>query len=261
MSKDSKIIYKTVQQIENIRDSWKYLTELLWLLREKVWVWVALVELEDFAEAYIQKRNLKWAFKWYQWFPANLCLSVNDCVVHGIPNRYVLKNWDLIKVDCGITYKWWISDSAFSVLVGWEMTDPIWYKLIKVTKDALDLALEYVKPWKSVYDYSREISRYMKQNWFNIIQNLTGHGVWVKVHEAPHIYNYPHPDTKYMKFKANMVVALEPITSLSSNDTIYKNWNDWNLYTKNWDLGAQWEYTILITEKGNEVLAWLRDFV
>lgn len=260
MAKDNKIIYKTEKQIENIRESGKYLTELLWLLREKVWVGVALIELEELAEKYITKRNLKWAFKWYQWFPANVCLSINDCVVHGIPDKYVLKNGDLIKVDCGITYKWWISDSAFSVLVGGEMIDPIWYKLIKITKEALDLGLEYVKPWKLVYDYAREVNRHMKQHGFSIIQNLTGHGVWVKVHEAPHIYNYPHPDTKNMKFKANMVVALEPITSLYSKDIISKKWNERNLYTKDWDLGAQWEYTVLITESWNEVLAGLRDF-
>ena len=96
---------KTPKQISNIRESWKYLNEMLLILREKAKAWIALIELEFVAEHFIKQHNLKWAFKWYDWFPTNLCLSVNNCVVHGVPNEYILKNGDLLKIDAGIIYE------------------------------------------------------------------------------------------------------------------------------------------------------------
>jgi len=109
------IIIKNRQQIENIRISGKHLTELLYLLSTKAKAGISLIELEFVAEHYIKTNNLKGAFKGYQGYPANLCLSVNDCVVHGIPDGYILKNGDLLKIDCGITYKGGISDAAITI--------------------------------------------------------------------------------------------------------------------------------------------------
>jgi len=260
MSKSRKIIYKTPEQINNIRKSGRYLTELLGILYDEVSVGVSLLDLENIAEDFMIKNKIKGAFKWYSWFPANLCLSVNDCVVHGIPDDYILKSGDLLKVDCGVTYQKWISDAAFSIVVGGELANPAAHGLIVSTKNALDQSLKsHVVPNKMIYNFSRSVQQYIKADGFAVIQNLTWHGVWVAVHEAPHIYNYPHPDTKKAFFKENMVVALEPITALSSRDTIEKSGNPRNLYTQNGDLWAQWEYTILITANGYEILAWLPD--
>ena len=253
-----KIIIKTVEQIKNIRKSGELLTELLWLLRDNCKVWVSLIELEIIAQDFMDKNKVKWVFKWYNWFPANLCLSVNDCVVHGIPDDYVLKNGDLLKVDCGIVYNKWISDSAFAVVIWWEMANPLAYDLMVTTKKALDAWLEKVWPWKYIYDFSREVYNAMKNSWFSIIKSLTGHGVWVKVHEKPNIYNWPHPDTKKIKFEPGMVVCFEPITAIKSEDVVLHE-NDRNLYCKKWDLWSQWEYMVLITDDGYEILSGLTD--
>lgn len=253
----SKIIIKTNEQINNIRESGKYLTELLNILKLSVKSWMTLLDLEIIACDYIKKHNLKWAFKWYQWFPANLCLSVNDCLVHWIPDKYVLKDWDLLKIDAWIIYNWWFSDAAISVIVGWEDKNPQWFKLIKSTKNALDNSISFIFPWNSVYDFSYNIQRNIKLAGFSVIKYLTWHWVGVAVHEPPHIMNWANVEMKSIILKPWMVLALEPITAIKSDDFIEKKWNEWNLYTKYWDLWAQWEYTVLITEKGNEILAWI----
>lgn len=253
-----EIIIKTPEQIKNIRESGKYLNELLYLIKDYCKAGVSLIELEDIAQKFMDKNNLRWAFKWYNWFPANLCLSVNDCVVHWIPDNYVLKNWDLLKVDCGVIYNKWISDSAFWIVIGWEMANPLWYELTISTKRALDLSLKKVWPWKYIYDFSKTVYDSIKNNWFNIIKTLTWHWVWVKVHEKPNIYNYPNQEMKKIKFQPWMVVCFEPITAIESDEIVLKWNNNWNLYCKKWDLGSHWEYMILITENGYEILSGIQ---
>lgn len=256
---ERRVIIKTPQQIANIRQSWKLLNELLYILFHATKVWTNLLELEDIAENFMRKNNVRWAFKWYEWFPTNLCLSVNDCAVHGIPCDYVLQNWDLLKIDCWIVYKWWISDSAICVPVWWEIANPEWYKLAKSTKKALDIAIKKIWPGKMVFDYADTVENSIINDWFSILKTLTWHGVWVEVHEPPHIYNYPHEKTKQIKLVPNMVICLEPITAITSNDIVEKEWQDWNLYTKKWDLGAQREYMVLITESGYEILSGITE--
>jgi methionyl aminopeptidase len=255
----NEIIIKNQNQIFNIRESGKYLNQLLLKIHAKSKAWISLIELEFIAEDFLKKNNLKWAFKWYNWYPANLCLSVNDCVVHWIPDDYVLKNWDLLKIDCWINYNWWISDSAVSVVIGWELANPLAHKLMKSTKESLDIGIENIKNWWEIYHYSKAVFDHMKKNWFSVLEKLTWHWVGVKVHERPYVYNCPHPDTKKIKFQSWMVLAMEPITAVTSNDFISKPWNNWNLYCKNWDLWAQWEYTILITKNWYEILSWITE--
>lgn len=252
-----KVIIKNQSQINSITESWKYLTELLNLIYDIVKPWVALIELEEAAEKYINNKWLKWAFKWYMWFPANLCLSVDDCVVHWIPDNYVLKDWDLLKVDCWITYNKWITDAAFSKVVWWADKDSYWNDLINTTKKSLDTSLEFLIPNSFLFNFSKNVQSVVEWNWFVVIKNLTWHWVWVKVHEAPHIFNWAHPESKSIKIVENMVLALEPITSFHSDNVVTKKGNDWNLYTENWDKWAQREYTVLITSNWPKVLAWL----
>lgn len=253
-----RAIIKTENQIKVIRDSGKYLNELLYLIYQNCKPWVSLLELEDLAQSFIEKNNLKGAFKWYMWFPANLCLSVNDCVVHWIPNNYILKDWDLLKVDSWVIYKKWFSDSAFSIIIGWDDKDVAWAELIKITKKALDVSINFLLSDSYSFDYSKSVQDIVENAWFCVIRDLTGHWVWTKVHEAPHIFNWTHPDTKKIKIKKNMVLALEPITSFNSKHVINKKWNSWNLYTSKWDKWAQWEYMILVKDDNIEVLSWLQ---
>lgn len=250
---------KTPQQISHIRESGKYLTELLYKLYHATEVGRPLIELEFIAEDYIKKNNLKGSFKNYQWFPANLCLSVNNCVVHGIPDDYILKNGDLLKIDCGITYKGGITDSAISVVVWWELANPLAHNLIVATKQALDWWVEYIAPKQPLINYSRHIYTSVTNAGFSVLEKLTGHGVGNKVHEDPHVYNIPHPSMKTTFLETGMVLALEPITAITSKDFNPKPGNHWNLYCKDGDLGAQWEYTVLVTDNGYEILSGITE--
>lgn len=254
-----KIIIKTEKQITAIRESGKYLTELLYLLYDATKPWVSLLELELISDQFLKSKNLKGAFNGYDGFPANLCLSVNDCVVHGIPDDYILKNGDVLKIDTGVIYQWGISDSAITVVVGWGLTNPMGNELTIATKKSLDLWLKTIIPWQSMYNYAKTVYDTVHWAGFSVIKNLTGHGVGVKVHEAPHIYNYPIREMRNQFFRPWMVVALEPITAISSDDIVYGPKNDWNLYCKRWDIGAQWEYMILITQEWYEVLSGIQE--
>ena len=254
-----KVYINDKQHIENMRISWKYLTELLHILYTKTQAGISLIELEFIAEHYIKTHNLKWAFKGYQWFPANLCLSVNDCVVHGIPDEYILKNWDLLKIDCGITYKGAITDSAITIPIWGEVANPLGYQLAKTTKQALDQGIRNILPGKAIYGYSHDVYTTMHNAWFSVVEKLTWHGVGHKVHEPPYVFNVPNNEMKKTIFTPGMILAFEPITAVTSKDFVNKPGNDWNLYCKNGDLWAQWEYTILVTDTGYEILSWITE--
>jgi len=254
-----QIIYKTQEQLNNLKESWKYLTEMLYLLYKKAQPWVNWLDLENIAQEYIDKHNLKWAFKWYSWFPTNICFSVNECVVHWIPSNYTLKEWDLLKIDAWINYKWMVSDAAFSKVIWWDNYNPLWAKLIKATKQALDEWIKTLKIWENFYKLWKTIFNTIRKQWFSIIRNLTWHWVWVKVHEPPNIYNYPHKDLKNIILKKWMSFAIEPITAIQSTEFIEKRKWWWDLLCKKWDLWAHWEYTIITIDNKIEIVAWLQD--
>ncbi len=254
-----KIIYKDRKHLENLRTSWKYLTELLYIIYEKVQPGISWNELESIAQEYMDKNNIKWAFKWFMWFPANLCISINDCVVHWRPSWYKLKKWDLVKIDAWVIYKWAISDSAFSKIVWWRKYNEAWYELIKSTKQALDAGIWTLEVWWNFYRLWKTIFNTMKKNWFSVIKNLTWHWVWTEVHEPPHIYNYPNKELKQITVKDGMAFAIEPITAEQSSDFIEETPWAWELLCEKWDLWAQWEYTLAVIDNKIEVISWIQE--
>lgn len=252
-----KTIIKTPEQISNIREAGKYLTELLHICRDAAQPWVTGLALEHIAQNYLDTHDLIGAFKGYWWFPANLCISVNDCVVHGIPDETVFHVWDLLKIDVGVTYQWGIADAAISLVVGGAHEHKKWQHLIDTTKWWLNHGLAMVRPGASLFWYGKAVYEYINNRNCSIIKTLTWHGVGVDVHEWPTIYNRPNGHMQHEYFQPGMVIALEPITAMKSTDFVEKPGVPWNLYTRKGDLGAQWEYTIVITETGYEVLAWI----
>jgi len=250
---------KTPEQINHIREAGKYHNELLLILRKAAKAWVSLLELEEIASQFLKKNNLKGSFKWYNGYPANLCLSVNDCVVHGIPDAYILKNGDVLKIDLGVTYKWYMTDAAITVIIGGDHANPEAAWLVEATKDWLDECIRFFGPGRAVYDWSYAISHYVTQKWYKIIKPLTWHGTGKNVHEGPTIFNYPHPESKKTILQKNLVIAVEPITAITSSDYIERpSVNSRNLYTQFGDPGVQREYTLLITDNGYEILAGIQ---
>lgn len=149
-----------------------------------------------------------------------------------------------------------MTDAAITVIIGGDHTNPEAAGLVEATKEGLDECIRFFGPGRAVYDWSYAISHYMTQRGYNIIKPLTGHGTGKYVHEGPTVYNYPHPESKKTILQKGLVIAVEPITAITSQDyTERPKINDWNLYTQHGDPGVQWEYTILITESGYEILA------
>ncbi len=256
----SNIIIKNKTQIQNIIDSGKYLTELLYLVRDFIKPGIISQDIENFAENYIKKNKLRWAFKGYEWFPANLCISANDCLVHGEPSDYIMQDQDLLKIDAGINYKWWISDAAFTMIVWWDKNKSVnKTNLLKTCKLALDKWVKQIQLWQNLFSYSKTVAQTTRKNNLQVIKNLTGHGVGKLVHEAPRIYNYPVEESKKTIIKAGMVIALEPIIAVKSEKVVEKEKWKWDLVTERWDLWSQWEYTVAITENGVKIVAGIQD--
>lgn len=197
-----KHLIKTPQQIQNISDSCAYLTELLQTLRGQIKAGMTLIEIEEIAQTWLDKRNLKGAFKGFEGFPANLCLSVNDCVVHGIPDETILKNGDLLKIDAGIIYNKGCSDAAVSLIIGDESLNPLGADLIRATKESLDRGVASIETGGFAYDYAKAVYNHVTNQGFTILKTLSGHGVGVEVHELPHIHNYPNAQMKKIERKS-----------------------------------------------------------
>lgn len=243
-----------------LRESWKYLSEVLQILRDAAQPWVSLLELDQIAGQYCNKHNVRPSFRGHQWFPGNVCLSIDDCLVHGIPDHTILKDWDFLKIDMGITHQHMISDSAISLVVGWDQHNLLAADLSRVTKESLDQGIQLLGPWVSVFDWGKSVEQYMHKHGYSVIQSLCGHGVGRKLREEPYIYNYAERDAKSIKFRSGMIIALEPITAITSTDYRNKPINDRNLYTTDGDLWCQREYSLLITDHGYEVLAGVQGF-
>jgi methionyl aminopeptidase len=170
-----------------------------------------------------------------------------------------LKNGDVLKIDCGITYQKCVADAAITLVVGGDHTNPDGAHLIQVTKDALNAGLATLQPGSTLREFGETVYQHVRAHDCHIIKHLTGHGVGVQVHESPSVYNRPHPSLSKITLQPGMVLALEPITSQHSVDFVAHPGNDRNLYTEFGDLGAQREYTIAVHEESIEVLAGMRE--
>jgi len=257
----SQIIIKNNHEIQAFRESGQYLSEILQTLAQHSIEWITLLELDQIAQQYCTQHNIKASFRGHQGFPAHVCLSLNDCLVHGIPDKTILKKWDLLKIDMWITHNKMISDSAVSVVVGWSSTNPKAQHLSTITKQALDTWILLIWPWVSIYDRGKHVEQTLTNNNCSIIYSLCWHGVGRKLREAPFIYNYAEQEAKKIKFRSGMIIALEPITAITSTDYRTKGTNDRNLYTTDGDLGCQREYSLLVTDNGCDILAWVPDML
>lgn len=253
-----KIIYKTPKEVQLLRECGVYHNELLLQLYTLAQAGVSLLQLEKFASDYLILHKLKSAFRGYGGYPANVCLSLNDCLVHGIPDHTVLKTGDLLKIDIGIFYKWVITDAAVCKIIWWHQANRPGAELMRTTKQALDESLELIKPGVSLWEYGRRVGWFVQERGCSVVKSLTGHGVWRKVHEDPRVANYADPRLKSIRFKTGMVLALEPITAEVSEDYIIHK-NRRNLLTKHGDLWCQREYTVVVTDTGCEILAGVQD--
>jgi methionyl aminopeptidase len=216
--------------------------------------WVNTKDINELCWKIAKENDVLCWFKYVSNYPDNVCISINDVVVHWrIRNWIILQEWDLVTIDFWIKDKiYWINtDAAFSVIIWWNDKNPVWAKMIETCKRALDKAISKCKEWNTIWDIWHVIQKEVESAGFKIIKDLTWHSLWKTLHEKPYVYNYWNP-WKWVKIKTWMVFAIEPIIGQTSWKIVDK-W-DWELYVADGSLGCQYEHTVLITNKGAEVL-------
>ena len=211
---------------------------------------ITTLELDKLADNFIKSKDATPSFKGYDGFPASICTSVNQEVVHGIPGSYKLKNGDIISIDIGACYKGYHGDSAWSYPVGDISLEK--QELLKYTHEALFQGLEEVKPGNRIGDISFRIEDYAKKHNLGVVKELVGHGVGTSIHEDPDVPNYGKKGTG-PKLKKGMVLAIEPMLNLGSPEIVILE-DNWTIETRDYSPSAHFEHTVVVTDDGYEIL-------
>jgi len=211
---------------------------------------ITTLELDRLAEDFIRKNDATPSFKGYNGFPGSICASINDEVVHGIPDKRKLKNGDIISIDIGACYKGYHGDSAWTYQVG-KINEEKKY-LMEHTEKALYQGLEVIRPGARIGDIGYAVESYAHKHNLGVVLELCGHGVGTKLHESPDVPNYGVQGTG-PKLKEGMVIAVEPMLNIGSPD-IYMLENDWTIVTEDSRPSAHYEHTVVVTRDGYQIL-------
>jgi methionyl aminopeptidase len=245
------IFYKTAEEIELIRLSSLLVGKTLAEVAKLIQPGVTTNELDKVAEAYIRDNGAVPAFKGYHGFPATLCISPNNQVVHGIPNDYRLKEGDIISVDCGVLMNGFYGDSAYTFTVGQVNANVS--RLLIVTKECLYNGIDAAIEGNRVGDISFAVQSHAENNEFSVVRELVGHGVGKQLHEAPEIPNYGKRGVG-PKLKEGMVIAIEPMINMGKKEVKFGK-DGWTVTTIDGLPSAHFEHTVAIGKNGAEILS------
>lgn len=253
------IIIKTKEEIEIIREGGKHLAYVLSEVAKKVAPGVSTKELDEYAEKLIRELGDIPAFKNYKPygaktpFPATLCVSINDEVVHGIPTNRILKEGDIVALDCGVKHKGYFTDMAITVPVGKISKED--KKLLEITREALMIGVKAAKIGKRVGDIGYAIESFVRKQKHNygIVDILSGHGVGKYIHEDPFVPNFGDKNTGE-KLVEGMVIAIEPMLNMGTKNVFLDKADDWTFKTRDGKNSAHFELTIAVGKNGGEIL-------
>jgi methionyl aminopeptidase len=245
---------KSAREIETMKGASKIVAEILLELRENVRDGATTADVDKIAEELTLKKKAKPAFKGYRGFPASLCISVNDEVVHGIPSsKRVLRHGDIVGLDFGVIYDGYYGDSAMTVAVG-EIPANIAH-LVKITEQCLYRAIEQAVPGNFISDISAAVQRLAEANNYGIVREFCGHGIGRSLHEDPPVLNYVQ-NGKGPKIKPGLVLAIEPMINLGT-DRVKVLDDGWTVITADGKPSAHFEHTVAVTPDGPEILTKL----
>jgi methionyl aminopeptidase len=244
---------KTEAEIQAIRESGRMLAVVLQKIEEVVKPGMTGLDIDDLARAELKKMGGIPAFLGYQGFPNTICISVNDAVVHGIPNSKPFKSGDVVGFDFGVIYDGMVTDAARTVIIG-ESTEET-KKLVQVTKRSLDEGINKVKNGCSTGDIAEAVQKILEQNNYGVVRDLVGHGVGHQVHEDPEIPNYGIAG-QGAHLKSGMTIAIEPMSTIGDY-SVRVDPDGWTIRTRDGSLSAHFEDTILVTDSGAEILTRL----
>lgn len=243
-------LIKTKQQIDTMAAGGAILASILSDLKKASQPGVSTAELNALAENLCQKHHVQPAFKGFNGYPAALCASVNDVIVHGIPNTAPLVSGDVIGLDMGIKYHGLYLDSAITVPVGKIPSDI--EQLLRVTQHSLDVAIKSIRDGVRLGDLGHIISSEANKYGYGVIYDLSGHGIGKNLQEDPSIFNHGEPGTGMM-LKTGMTIAVEPMFSLGLPDTVIDK-DDWTIRMKDGSIGAHFEHTLAVEKYGCRIL-------
>ena len=249
----ARIVSKTPVELSKMRRAGRIVAEALELVRQQARPSVTTGLLDKLAEDLIRSQGAIPAFKGYRGFPATLCTSINEQVVHGIPGNVELKEGDLLSVDCGAFADGYAADAAITVEVG--RCSPQARRLVEVTQEALQAALEVVRTGVRVVEISRTIQRVAESAGFSLVREYTGHGIGSALHEDPQVPNFVgrQPAAKSPELPSGATIAIEPMVNLGHHQ-IRVLQDGWTVVTKDGKLSAHFEHTVAVQDGGPLIL-------
>lgn len=244
------IVCKSASELARMRTANALVADVLGALKAMVLAGVTTLDLDAVAESLVRDGGAEPAFKGYRGYPATLCASVNEEVVHGIPSKRPLKAGDIVSLDVGVLLDGFYGDSALTVPVG-EISVAA-AKLLSVTEQSLERAISAVRVGARVSDLGHAVQHYVEANGYSVVREFVGHGIGTKLHEEPQIPNYGEPG-QGPRLAEGMVLAIEPMVNVGSA-TVKILKDGWTAVTSDGNLSAHFEHTVAVTAEGAEVL-------
>lgn len=245
------ISVKSEKEIQLMRESGKILASVLRELEDEICEGISTLDIDKKCYELIKKYGCTPSFLNYNGYPASICVSVNDQVVHGIPNKKkILKNGDIVSLDCGVIYQGYHSDAARTLAVG-EISDEA-KRLIDVTRQSFFEGIKYAREGYHLYEISAAIQKYVEANGFSVVRDLVGHGIGRMLHEEPQIPNFAQK-RRGPALKAGMTLAIEPMVNQGRYEVYWED-DNWTIVTADGSLSAHYENTVLITKGEPELL-------
>jgi methionyl aminopeptidase len=245
------MVLKTPDELAVMDRANSLVHDTLRLVAEAAAPGVSTKELDRLAEEHIRAGGGRPAFKGYHGYPATLCTSVNDVIVHGIPSAdHKLRNGDVMGLDCGVVLDGFIGDAAITVPIG-DMA-PEAKRLLDVTRECLELAVEVVRPGNRLTDIGAVIQKHSEAAGFSVVRELVGHGIGRSMHEDPQVYNFG-PGGRGPELRPGLVLAIEPMVNAGVSGVMFDD-DGWTARTEDGKLSAHFEYSVAVTENGPWVL-------
>lgn len=245
------ISLKSERELNQMRKAGSIVAQILQEMVALVQPGISTGEIDHFAESRCKDLRVIPAFKGYHGFPASVCISINDEVVHGIPSyKRNLKEGDIVGLDFGVIYEGWFGDSARTVAVG--KVSPEAQKLMDVTLESLNLGIQECREGNRLFDIGHAVQKYVEGYGYGVVREFVGHGIGRALHEEPQVPNYG-PKGKGLLLKAGMILAIEPMINAGSHEVrVLKD--GWTAVTLDRSLSAHFEHTVAITPSGPEIL-------
>ena len=246
------VTIKSAREIELMREAGKILAQTHDELEKFIRPGISTLDIDKKGEEIIRSFGCIPSFLNYNGYPASICVSVNDEVVHGIPNKHhIIKEGDIVSLDAGVIYKGYHSDAARTHAVGKISAEAA--KLIEVTKQSFFEGIKFAKAGNHLYDISNAIDAYVRPLGYGIVQDLVGHGIGSHLHEDPEVPNF-RQRRKGIKLQPGMTLAIEPMINIGRCDVVWLD-DDWTVVTEDGSLSAHYENTVLITDGEPEILS------